>query len=147
LIIGGDAGVWPIAGAAAPNTPPTNAALPFRNSLRPDRFEPMGLSPSNEPCRKSVRRSIRPARSDSQNNRQTICAGDNLYSCSVLALDPDTGKLKWFFQFTPHDLHDWDSTQIPILLDTQFRGENKNRSRGPTATASIICWIAPREHS
>jgi alcohol dehydrogenase (cytochrome c) len=52
-------------------------------------------------------------------------AGDNLYSCSVLALDPDTGKLKWFFQFTPHDLHDWDSTQIPILLDTEFRGENK----------------------
>jgi alcohol dehydrogenase (cytochrome c) len=52
-------------------------------------------------------------------------AGDNLYSCSVLALDPDTGKLKWFFQFTPHDLHDWDSTQVPILLDTQFRGENR----------------------
>ena len=52
-------------------------------------------------------------------------AGDNLYSCSVLALDPDTGKLKWFFQFTPHDLHDWDSTQIPILLDTPFRGENR----------------------
>ncbi len=51
--------------------------------------------------------------------------GDNLYSCSVLALDPDTGKLKWFFQFTPHDLHDWDSTQIPILLDTQFRGGNR----------------------
>jgi alcohol dehydrogenase (cytochrome c) len=50
--------------------------------------------------------------------------GDNLYSCSVLALDPDTGKLKWFFQFTPHDLHDWDSTQIPILLDTPFRGGN-----------------------
>lgn len=48
--------------------------------------------------------------------------GDNLYSCSVLALDPDTGKLKWHFQFTPHDLHDWDSTQVPILLDTEFRG-------------------------
>jgi alcohol dehydrogenase (cytochrome c) len=43
----------------------------------------------------------------------------------VLALDPDTGKLKWYFQFTPHDLHDWDSTQIPILLDTEFRGEMK----------------------
>ena len=49
-------------------------------------------------------------------------AGDNLYSCSVLALDPDTGKLKWHFQFTPHDLHDWDATQIPILLDAPFRG-------------------------
>src|SRR5215831_16975229 len=44
LIIGGDAGVWPIAGAAVPNKPPTNAALPFRNSLRADRFEPIGLS-------------------------------------------------------------------------------------------------------
>ena len=50
-------------------------------------------------------------------------AGDNLYSCSVLALDPDTGKLQWYYQFTPHDLHDWDSTQIPILLDTEFRGK------------------------
>ena len=49
-------------------------------------------------------------------------AGDNLYSCSVLALDPDTGKLKWHYQFTPHDTHDWDATQIPILLDAPFRG-------------------------
>jgi len=53
-------------------------------------------------------------------------AGDDLYSCSVLALDPDTGKLKWYFQFTPHDTHDWDATQIPILLDAPFRGENKH---------------------
>jgi len=58
-------------------------------------------------------------------------AGDNLYSCSVLALDPDTGKLKWFYQFTPHDLHDWDSTQVPILLDTQFRGELKKAIAWP----------------
>jgi len=50
-------------------------------------------------------------------------AGDNLYSCSVLALDPDTGKLKWHFQFTPSDTHDWDSTQIPILLDMDFRNQ------------------------
>jgi alcohol dehydrogenase (cytochrome c) len=49
-------------------------------------------------------------------------AGDNLYSCSVLALDADTGKLRWYYQFTPHDLHDWDSTQVPVLLDTAFRG-------------------------
>ena len=49
-------------------------------------------------------------------------AGDNLYSCSVLALDADTGKLKWHYQLTPHDTHDWDATQIPILLDGQFRG-------------------------
>jgi alcohol dehydrogenase (cytochrome c) len=49
--------------------------------------------------------------------------GDNLYSCSVIALDADTGKLKWHFQFTPHDLHDWDATQIPVLLDAEFRGQ------------------------
>jgi alcohol dehydrogenase (cytochrome c) len=48
--------------------------------------------------------------------------GDNLYSCSVLALDADTGKLRWYYQFTPHDVHDWDSTQNPVLLDTEFQG-------------------------
>jgi alcohol dehydrogenase (cytochrome c) len=41
----------------------------------------------------------------------------------VLALDPDTGKLKWFYQFTPHDLHDWDATETPVLVDAQFRGQ------------------------
>ena len=51
--------------------------------------------------------------------------GDDLYSCSVIALDPDTGKLKWHFQFTPHDLHDWDSTQVPILVDAEFRGRQR----------------------
>ena len=40
-------------------------------------------------------------------------AGDNLYSDSVVALDADTGKLKWHFQFTPHDVFDYDSVQIP----------------------------------
>ena len=48
--------------------------------------------------------------------------GDNLYSCSLLALDPDTGTLKWHFQFTPHDTRDWDATQIPVLLDSTFGG-------------------------
>src|ERR1051326_3506594 len=43
--------------------------------------------------------------------------GDNLYSDSLVALDPDTGKLKWHFQFTPHDVHDWDSTHVPVLID------------------------------
>lgn len=49
--------------------------------------------------------------------------GDNLYSNAMLALDADTGKLKWFFQFTPHDLHDYDSTQIPVLLDANWHGQ------------------------
>jgi alcohol dehydrogenase (cytochrome c) len=49
--------------------------------------------------------------------------GDNLYTDSVVALDAATGRLKWHFQFTPHDLHDWDATETPMLVDTQFRGE------------------------
>jgi alcohol dehydrogenase (cytochrome c) len=51
--------------------------------------------------------------------------GDNLYSDSVVALDADTGKMKWYFQFTPHDLHDWDSTEIPVLLDGSFGGRQR----------------------
>jgi alcohol dehydrogenase (cytochrome c) len=47
----------------------------------------------------------------------SVREGDNLFSCSVVALDADTGKLSWHFQFTPHDLHDWDSTQVPVLID------------------------------
>jgi alcohol dehydrogenase (cytochrome c) len=48
--------------------------------------------------------------------------GDNLYSDCVLALDADTGKMKWYFQFVPHDTHDWDANEAPVLLDTTFRG-------------------------
>jgi PQQ-dependent dehydrogenase (methanol/ethanol family) len=48
--------------------------------------------------------------------------GDNLYSDSLLALDPDTGKLKWYFQFTPHDTHDWDAQAWPVLLDSVYEG-------------------------
>jgi len=48
--------------------------------------------------------------------------GDNLYSSSVIALDADTGKLKWYYQFSPHNEFDWDSTQIPVLADIQFQG-------------------------
>jgi alcohol dehydrogenase (cytochrome c) len=49
--------------------------------------------------------------------------GDNLYTDSVLALDVDTGKLNWYYQYTPHDTHDWDSTQIPMLIDSEFQGK------------------------
>jgi alcohol dehydrogenase (cytochrome c) len=49
--------------------------------------------------------------------------GDNLYSCSLVALDADTGKLKWHYQFTPHDVHDWDATQVPILADLTIGGQ------------------------
>jgi len=50
--------------------------------------------------------------------------GDNLYSCSVVALDADTGKLKWHYQFTPHDVHDWDAISDPVLVDATIRGRN-----------------------
>ncbi len=49
--------------------------------------------------------------------------GDNLYSSSVVALDAKTGKLRWYFQFTPHDLHDWDAAETPMLLDAAFHGQ------------------------
>jgi alcohol dehydrogenase (cytochrome c) len=48
--------------------------------------------------------------------------GDDLYTDCVLALDPDTGKLKWHFQFTPHDLFDYDATETPVLIDAIYRG-------------------------
>ena len=48
--------------------------------------------------------------------------GDNLYSDSVVALDADTGKLKWHFQFTPNDPYDYDSTQVPVLVNADWRG-------------------------
>jgi alcohol dehydrogenase (cytochrome c) len=49
--------------------------------------------------------------------------GDNLYSCSLVVLDVDTGKLKWHYQFTPHDVHDYDSTEVPILADLTVSGQ------------------------
>ncbi|MEO5821190.1 MAG: PQQ-binding-like beta-propeller repeat protein [Vicinamibacteraceae bacterium] len=49
--------------------------------------------------------------------------GDNLYADSILALDPATGRLKWHFQYTPHDLWDWDAQQPPVLVDTTWNGQ------------------------
>lgn len=49
--------------------------------------------------------------------------GDDLYTDCLLALDPDNGKLKWYFQFTPHDLFDYDAVETPVLVDAVFRGE------------------------
>jgi alcohol dehydrogenase (cytochrome c) len=48
--------------------------------------------------------------------------GDNLYSDSVVALKPANGELAWYYQFTPHDLHDWDAVQVPMLIDAPFGG-------------------------
>lgn len=53
----------------------------------------------------------------------SVRAGDNLYTCSLVALDADTGKLKWYFQFTPHDTHDWDAVADPVLIDMVVNGK------------------------
>jgi alcohol dehydrogenase (cytochrome c) len=48
--------------------------------------------------------------------------GDNLFSDSIIALDPHTGKMKWYYQATPHDIHDWDSTEPLVLVDRDWQG-------------------------
>jgi alcohol dehydrogenase (cytochrome c) len=58
--------------------------------------------------------------------------GDNLYTCSLIAVDVDTGKMRWHFQFTPHDVHDWDANQIPVLVDAEING----RARSLVVTAN-----------
>ena len=54
-----------------------------------------------------------------------IRPGDNLYTCSFIALDADTGKLRWHFQFSPHDTHDWDAAHVPILFDAVVAGQKR----------------------
>jgi alcohol dehydrogenase (cytochrome c) len=49
--------------------------------------------------------------------------GDDLYTCSIVALNPDTGKLVWAFQPSPHDTHDWDAAETPVLIDGMFHGK------------------------
>ena len=58
--------------------------------------------------------------------------GDNLYTASLVAIDVDTGKPRWHFQFTPHDVHDWDANQIPLLVDAEVGG----RPRALVVTAN-----------
>lgn len=52
--------------------------------------------------------------------------GDNLYSCSVIALNVDTGKLAWHYQFSPHNEFDWDATQVPVLADVAIGGRTRH---------------------
>jgi alcohol dehydrogenase (cytochrome c) len=49
--------------------------------------------------------------------------GDDLYTCSIVAVNPDTGKLVWAFQPSPHDTHDWDAAETPVLVDGMFQGK------------------------
>jgi alcohol dehydrogenase (cytochrome c) len=61
--------------------------------------------------------------------------GDNLYTDSVVALDPNTGKLKWHYQFSPHDEFDYDSTQIPVLVDASWTDQ-----KGQTKPRKLMYW-------
>jgi len=53
----------------------------------------------------------------------TARPGANLYTCSIVALNPDTGKLVWHYQTSPHDVHDWDSVETPVVFDGEFNGK------------------------
>jgi alcohol dehydrogenase (cytochrome c) len=68
---------------------------------------------------------------------------DNLYTCSLLALDPDTGERRWHFQYTPHDTHDWDANQIPILVDGEFNG--RQRKLVALANRNAFYYLLDRE--
>jgi len=57
------------------------------------------------------------------NSNGDVRNGDDLFTCSVIALDPDTGQRKWHYQFTPNDTHDWDSTEDTILVDRIWHGQ------------------------
>ena len=64
--------------------------------------------------------------------------GDNLFTCSLVAVNVDTGKMAWYFQTSPHDMHDWDSAQTPILIDGVItaRSESSCPPRPATDTSS-----------
>lgn len=69
--------------------------------------------------------------------------GDNLYTASVVALSADTGKLRWHFQFTPHDVHDYDAVQIPVLVDAEYKG--RQRKLMYWANRNAFFYILDRE--
>ncbi|MGE0815963.1 MAG: PQQ-dependent dehydrogenase, methanol/ethanol family [Vicinamibacterales bacterium] len=69
--------------------------------------------------------------------------GDNLYTSSVLALDVDTGALKWHFQYTPHDVHDWDANQIQVLVDLEIGG--RVRKALVTANRNAFYYVLDRQ--
>ena len=69
--------------------------------------------------------------------------GDNLYTCSFVALDGDTGQRKWHFQFTPHDVHDWDSAHVPILFEAVVHG--RKRKLIANANRNAFYYLLDRE--
>jgi glucose dehydrogenase len=76
-------------------------------------------------------------------NRQ----GDNLFTDCILALNPNTAELKWHYQFTPHDVHDWNSTEPPVLVDTEYQGRLENFSYMRIGMDSSMCSTGPTARS
>ena len=68
--------------------------------------------------------------------------GDNLFTCSLIAVNVDTGKMAWYFQTSPHDMHDWDSAQTPVLFDARSTARSASWSRPRRATATSSRSIA-----
>ena len=68
--------------------------------------------------------------------------GDNKWSCSLVAMDVDTGKIKWAFQYTPNDAWDYDGNNAPALLDVTIDGKPRKVAVQATATASSMCSTA-----
>ena len=69
--------------------------------------------------------------------------GDNLYTCSLIAVNATDGKIKWHFQFTPHDVHDWDSNEIPVLFDAAIDG--RPRKLVAMANRNAFYYVLDRE--
>jgi alcohol dehydrogenase (cytochrome c) len=69
--------------------------------------------------------------------------GDNLFTCSIIAVDADTGKMKWYFQFSPHETHDWDSSEPPILFNATVDG--KPRKLVALANRNAFYYVLDRE--
>jgi alcohol dehydrogenase (cytochrome c) len=69
--------------------------------------------------------------------------GDNLYTCSVVAIEPASGTLRWHFQYTPHDVHDWDANQIQVLIDLEVKG--RERRTLATANRNAFYYLLDRE--
>src|SRR5580704_11883460 len=68
--------------------------------------------------------------------------GDNLFTCSTIAVNVDTGKMAWYYQSSPHDMHDWDSAQTPVLVDGMFGG--KIRKMAMTAARNGYFFVLDR---
>src|SRR5580658_9947225 len=68
--------------------------------------------------------------------------GDNLFTCSTIAVNVDTGKMAWYYQSSPHDMHDWDSAQTPVVVDGMFGG--KMRKMAMTADRNGYFFVLDR---